>query len=209
MNYGYIRVSTQKQNFENQKEAISEKFKIDEWVQESKSGTIDYKKRNLGELIKKLTNKDTLIVTEISRLGRSLVMIFKIISELQEKKVRIIAIKNNFDLNPNKQNDIISQVLTFAFGLSAQIERDLISERTKQGLLVAKLKGKQIGRRKGETIYNVKLRKYQSEIMKKFKKGQSINSLAIEYKVTWGTMKNFIIKYSKMKNPKFKRNFSN
>lgn len=136
-------------------------------------------------------------------------MIFKIISELQEKKVRIIAIKNNFDLNPNKQNDIISQVLTFAFGLSAQIERDLISERTKQGLVVAKLKGKQIGRRKGETIYNVKLRKYQSEIMKKFKKGQSINSLAIEYKVTWGTMKNFIIKYSKMKNPKFKRPFSN
>ena len=101
MNYGYIRVSTQKQNFENQKEAISEKFKIDEWVQESKSGTIDYKKRNLGELIKKLTNKDTLIVTEISRLGRSLVMIFKIISELQEKKVKIIAIKNNFDLNVN------------------------------------------------------------------------------------------------------------
>ena len=78
-------------------------------------------------------------------------MIFDIIKELQNKKVRVIAIKNNFDLNPQKKNDITAQVLMFAFGLSAQvlmfafglsaqIERDLISERTKQGLIVAKSK---------------------------------------------------------------------
>ena len=93
-------------------------------------------------------------------------MIFDIIKELQNKKVRVIAIKNNFDLNPQKKNDITAQVLMFVFGLSAQIERDLISERTKQGLIVAKSKGKLIGRRKGEMIYNVKLRKYQRKIMK-------------------------------------------
>ena len=137
---------------------------VREWIEEKKSGTIDYHKRNLGDLINQLKENDVLVVTEISRLGRSLNMIFNIISELQNKGVRVIAIKNNFDLNPQKKNDITAQVLMFAFGLSAQIERDLISERTKQGLIVAKSKGKVIGRRKGEMIYNVKLRKSQRKI---------------------------------------------
>ena len=153
MFYGYIRVSTEEQNLENQKKAISEKYKIRKWIEEKRSGTVDFHKRNLGKLIEQLNEGDTLVVTEISRLGRSLNMIFDIIKELQNKKVRVIAIKNNFDLNPRKKNDITAQVLMFAFGLSAQIERDLISERTKQGLIVAKSKGKVIGRRKGEMIY--------------------------------------------------------
>ena len=101
----------------------------------------------------------------------------------------LIAIKNNFDLNPQKKNDITAQVLMFAFGLSAQIERDLISERTKQGLIVAKSKGKIIGRRKGEMIYNVKLRKHQRKIIRDYKSGMSINAIAIKYHVTWVTAK--------------------
>ena len=124
-------------------------------------------------------------------------MIFDIIKELQNKKVRVIAIKNNFDLNPQKKNDITAQVLMFAFGLSAQvlmfafglsaqIERDLISERTKQGLIVAKSK--------------VKLRKYQRKIMRDYKSGMSINAIAIKYHVTWVTAKRFITIYAKMKN---------
>ena len=92
----------------------------------------------------------------------------------------------------------MSQVLLFAFGLSAQIERDLISERTKMGLSVAKEKGKRIGRQKGEVVYNVKLRKYQNEILKKYNDGESINSLAKYYNVMWSTMKKFIEVYSKM-----------
>ena len=125
-------------------------------------------------------------------------MIFDIIKELQNKKVRVIAIKNNFDLNPQKKNDITAQVLMFAFGLSAQvlmfafglsaqIERDLISERTKQGLIVAKSK--------------VKLRKYQRKIMRDYKSGMSINAIAIKYHVTWVTAKRFITIYAKMKKP--------
>ena len=164
-----------------------------------KSGTIDYHKRNLGLLIEQLKENDILVVTEISRLGRSLNMIFNIMTELQNKGVRVIAIKNNFDLNPQKKNDITSQVLMFAFGLSAQIERDLISERTKQGLAVAKSKGKRIGRRKGEMIYNVKLRKSQRKIMRDYKNGMSINEIAIKYHVTWVTAKRFITIYAKMK----------
>lgn len=202
MTYGYIRVSTEEQNLENQKKAISEKYEIDEWVEEKVSGTVDYTKRNLGELIDKLKNGDTLIITELSRLGRSISMIFDIISMLKKRNVRCVAIKNNFDMNPNDSNDIITSVIIFAFGLSAQIERQLISERTKQGLSVARAKGKCIGRQKGETVYYVKLRKYQADIMSKADKGQSINSLAKEYNVRWGTMKNFIVKFSKMKKPR-------
>lgn len=201
MFYGYIRVSTEEQNLENQKKAISEKYKIRKWIEEKRSGTVDFHKRNLGKLIEQLNESDTLVVTEISRLGRSLNMIFDIIKELQNKKVRVIAIKNNFDLNPQKKNDITAQVLMFAFGLSAQIERDLISERTKQGLIVAKSKGKVIGRRKGEMIYNVKLRKYQRQIMRDYKSGMSINAIAIKYHVTWVTAKRFITIYAKMKKP--------
>lgn len=201
MNYGYIRVSTQEQNLENQRKAISNFYHIDEWVEEKKSGTIDYHKRNLGELINRLTSEDTLIVTEISRLGRSLMMIYEIIAQLTKKNCRVIAIKNNFDFNPNGSNQITSQVLIFAFGISAQIERDLISERTKQGLEVAKQRGKLIGRQKGEKVYNVKLRQYQNELIEK-RKTQSINSLAKEYHVTWSTMNNFFKKFIKMKKHK-------
>lgn len=204
MYYGYLRVSTEEQNLENQKIAILEKFNIDCWVYEKRSGTVDYHKRNLGGLMNNLSKNDVLVITELSRLGRSLSMIFKIINDLIEKGVRVVAIKNNFDLNPYAKNDYVSSVLLFAFGLSAQIERDLISERTKQGLVVARKNGKRIGRQKGEVVYNVKLRKYQNEIEFKINEGRSINSLAKEYDVTWTTMKKFINYYSKMENPKKK-----
>ena len=93
MFYGYIRVSTEEQNLENQKKAISEKYKIRKWIEEKRSGTVDFHKRNLGELIEQLNEGDTLVVTEISRLGRSLNMIFDIIKELQNKKVRVKKMK--------------------------------------------------------------------------------------------------------------------
>lgn len=192
MFYGYIRVSTQEQNTENQKKAISEKYTIDKWIEEKKSGTIDYRKRSLGKLLDTLKEGDSLVITELSRLGRSLTMVFNIISILKEKKIRCIAIKNNFDLDPTNPNDIVSSVLLFAFGLSAQIERELISERTKQGLAVAKAKGKQIGRRKGQKPCYYKLTPYKQQIQESIKTGASILSLAKRYNVTWVTMKNFI-----------------
>jgi len=192
MYYGYIRVSTEEQNLENQKQAISEKYAIDEWIEEKKSGTIDYKKRNLGELVQKLQAGDILVITELSRLGRSLTMIFNIITQLKEKKVRCIAIKNNFDLNPESENDLVSSVILFAFGLSAQIERQLISERTKQGLAVARTKGKRIGRQPGEKPHYFKLTPYKKIIIGYIKEGWSINSMAKEFGVRWSTMKNFI-----------------
>ena len=192
MIYGYVRVSTEQQDWQNQVSAISAKYKVDKWVEEKRSGTVDFKKRDLGDLVLKLKDGDTLIVTELSRLGRSLSMIYKIISELKDKKVRCIAIKNSFDMNPNNQNDIIAEVLLFAFGLSAQTERQLISERAKQGIAVARAKGKQIGKRKGDIPYYVKLRPYQAEIIEKRNNGGSILGLAKQYKVTWKTMQSFL-----------------
>lgn len=201
MNYAYVRVSTENQNLENQKITISQKYNIDEWFFEKRSGSIDYHIRKLNILIDKMKKDDVLIVTELSRLGRSIVMIFDIVSKLQKKGCGIIAIKNNFNLQCNNTNDIVSQTMIFAFGLSAQIERQLISERTKQGLIVAKMKGKKIGRQKGDTIYFCKLREYENELIIKRNNGQSINSLAKEYNVKWQTMKNFFIKYANMKKP--------
>lgn len=193
MIYGYLRVSTEEQNLENQERAISENWKVDKWIEEKKSGTLDYRKRNLGGLLEELKEGDTLVITELSRLGRSLSMIFNIISILKDKKIRCVAIKNNFDLNPNNPNDIISEVILFAFGLSAQIERQLISERTKQGLAVARAKGKKIGRVKGEKPHYYKLTPFKAEIEKELTEKKSINSLAVKYGVRWQTMKNFIM----------------
>jgi len=105
MTYGYIRVSTEEQTFDNQKIAIEAAYKIDKWVEEKRSGTLDYKKRSLGELIARLQAGDVLVITELSRLGRSLSMIFKIVNELKEKKIRLIAIKNNFDMKAATQAD--------------------------------------------------------------------------------------------------------
>lgn len=192
MIYGYIRVSTEEQNTENQKKAISEKFEVDEWIEEKKSGTVDYRKRSLGGLIERLVEGDTLVITELSRLGRSLAMVFNIISGLKEKKVRCIAIKNNFDLNPDNPSDIVSSVLLFAFGLSAQIERELISERTKQGIAVARAKGKRIGRQKGEKPRYFKLTPYREQLRNYLAEGRNINFIARTYNVRWKTASDFI-----------------
>ena len=193
MVYGYIRVSTEEQNLDNQKKAISERFQVDKWVEEKRSGTVDFKKRNLGELLEILHSGDVLVITELSRLGRSLNMIFNIINILKEKNVRCVAIKNNFDMNPADSNDIITSVLMFAFGLSAQIERELISERTKQGLAVARAHGKRIGRQKGEKPHYFKLTPHKVLIEKYISEGRSIYSMSKEFGVRWSTMKNFIL----------------
>ncbi len=194
MIYGYVRVSTEQQSYESQVLAINQRFKVDEWVEEKRSGTVDYRKRDLGDLLNKLKAGDTLVVTELSRLGRSLSMIYKIVSELKDRKVRCVAIKNSFDLNPANQNDIVAEVIMFAFGLSAQLERQLISERSKMGIQKAREQGKQIGKRKGDIPYYVKLRPYQAEIIAKRKNGGTILGLAKQYNVTWKTMQSFLNK---------------
>lgn len=202
MNYAYIRVSTENQTTENQKITIRQycrdhRLTKVKYISENVSGTKNYEKRELGKLIDIVQSGDVLIVTELSRLGRSITMIFEIFNILLKKNVKVYAIKENYELGDNVQ----SQVLAFAFSLSAQIERTLISERTKMGLERARKQGKQIGSIKGVKHKNYKLDKKKRYIQRRIKEKQSINSLAKELKVMNVTLVNFLkinnIKYGK------------
>ena len=150
MIYGYIRVSSDKQTVENQRFEINnfcrrENIKIDGWMEETISGTISYDKRQLGRLLNKVRKDDLIICAELSRLGRNLFMIMEILNICMTKECRVWTIKDNYRLG----DDIQSKVLAFAFGLSAEIERNLISQRTKEALARKKAEGVILGRPKG------------------------------------------------------------
>ncbi len=147
MIYGYIRVSTDKQTVENQKFEIlgfaqKENLKIDRWIEETISGTKDVSERKLGVLLKKVRKNDILIVSELSRLGRNLLQIMSILHYCMRQEVKLWTIKDNYRLG----SDIQSKVLAFAFGLSAEIERNLISQRTKESLSRLRSEGRRLGR---------------------------------------------------------------
>ncbi len=150
MIYGYIRVSTDKQTVENQRFEILEFAKrnslvLDSWIEETVSGTIRPENRALGKLLDSIQKDDLIICSELSRLGRSLFMIMSILNKLMEKGARIWTIKDGYRLG----DDIQSKVLAFAFGLSAEIERNLISQRTQEALKRKKALGTKLGRPKG------------------------------------------------------------
>ena len=192
MIYGYVRVSTSLQMVENQKLQIKQyckdnKFRNIKWFCETASGMTEPNKRKLGELLKIVKEGDIIICTEVSRLGRSMMMIMNELDLCLQKKVKVIAIKENFILD----DSIASKALMFAFGLSADIERACISERTRAGLQRARLKGKRIGRQKGEKPHYYKLTPYKRKIRQYLKEGRSINSMAKEFNVKWKTMNDF------------------
>ena len=193
MIYGYIRVSTDGQSVENQKLAIKNYCRVRrlrkiQWISETISGTKKPEKRKLGKLLNQAQENDTIVVTELSRLGRSLMMILDVLQELLERGVKVIAIKEGYELGDNIQ----SKVLAFAFGLSAEIERTLLSERTKQGLERARKEGKQIGRMKGQRPKRYKLSGKAAFIRRNRLLGRSKLSLARELCVTWATLNSFM-----------------
>ena len=150
MIYGYIRVSSDKQTVENQRFEINKfcernKLVIDGWIEETISGTKAYNKRELGKLLKRVQKDDLIICAELSRLGRNLFMIMEILNICMTKECRVWTIKDNYRLG----DDIQSKVLAFAFGLSAEIERNLINQRTKEALARKKAEGVTLGRPKG------------------------------------------------------------
>ena len=132
MIYGYVRVSTDKQSTENQRFEI-EKFakvknmRIDRWVEETISGTTDVAERQLGRLIKQIRKGDVLVTTELSRLGRNLMQVMSFLHQCMEKDIFVLTVKERYELG----NNINSKILAFAFSLSAEIERNLISEPRK------------------------------------------------------------------------------
>ncbi|MBO4507556.1 MAG: recombinase family protein [Spirochaetaceae bacterium] len=128
-------------------------FKIDKWIEETISGTISPKKRNLGKLLRKVRNGDTIICSELSRLGRSMFMIMSILNNLMENNVAVYTVKEGYRLG----QDLQSKVLAFAFSISAEIERNLIAERTTEALKRKKAEGVVLGRPKGRknTVYKL------------------------------------------------------
>lgn len=149
---GYIRVSTDKQNLENQKHKILEyahtyKLIIDEFVELEISSKGDHKKRKIDELFLKLKKDDTLICTELSRLGRNMLEILNLIERFNKAGIKLIFV-NQPELSTN-QNSALSSLLLAIYGYFAQTEREIISERTKQGLAAAKASGKKLGRPRG------------------------------------------------------------
>ena len=174
MVYGYIRVSSDKQTVENQRFEIQRfceqnHLTIDGWIEETISGTKSYNKRQLGRLLRKTQKGDIIICSELSRLGRNLYMIMEILSVCMSKECFVWTIKDGYRLG----DDIQSKVLAFAFGLSAEIERNLISQRTKEALARLKAQGKQVGRAKGSPTApeHFRLHKHDAYIRKALSDG--------------------------------------
>src|SRR3989339_419472 len=179
MIYAYIRVSTDKQTTENQhfeilKFTAEKKLSIDQWVEETVSSTKKVDDRKLGDLIGGINRGDTLIVTEISRLGRSLLEVMSILHTLMEKEVRVFTCKERYELG----NNINSKVLAFAFSLSAEIERTMISQRTKEALARKRAEGKRLGRPKGALSKKTKLTGKEAVIQELLSKRIAISAIA-------------------------------
>ena len=172
MIYGYIRVSTDQQSTSNQKfeinrYATSHNIQIDKWVEETISSRKPLNKRKLGSLLAELKDGDILISTEISRLGRSLLEVMGILQHCLAQNCQIWTLKENYKLG----SDIASKVLAFAFGLSAEIERQLISDRTKMSLDKLKSQGKHLGRPFGAKSKSLKLSKNTKKVKDLMAKG--------------------------------------
>lgn len=198
MIYGYIRVSTTKQTLENQKWEIQQyckknNIKIDKWIEETISATKDLSQRKLGKLLKKLNSGDLLIASELSRLGRKLLEVMSILHFCMKTDATIITIKDNFRLDAGIQ----SKVLAFAFGLAAEIERNLISQRTKEALASRKAKGVVLGRPFGAKSSKLKLSGYEKTISNLLSQGYSQIYISKKLKVHRETLREFIKKMRK------------
>ena len=193
MIYGYVRVSTDKQSLQNQKFEINnfcqmQQIKIDKWIAEMISGTKDFEKRKLGILLKKLKKDDILICSEISRLGRNLLQVMTILNFCMQKEIQVWTIKDNYRLGA----DIQSKVLAFAFSLSAEIERNLISQRTKEALSRIKASGRKLGRQFGSRNKKHILDGKEKDILKLINKGLPKKQIAKLMRVIIYTLYQFL-----------------
>lgn len=189
----YLRVSTEKQFLENQRDEISRfasknNLIIDKWYKETVSGTVSTKERKLAKLLRRMKPGDSLIVTEISRLSRTLLDVMTILNLCIQKKVVLYSTKEGYVF----QDNINSKVLGFAFGLVAEIERNLISIRTKEALARRKQEGKPLGRRKGSITKMKVLHENKLMIVKHLEEGMSQEFMAQQLGVSRSTVSRYI-----------------
>ncbi|MCY4161222.1 MAG: master DNA invertase Mpi family serine-type recombinase [Flavobacteriaceae bacterium] len=193
MVFGYIRISSEKQTIENQYYEINkfcknENLIVDKWIKETISGIKNVEDRKLGRLLKTMKKDDILICTELSRLGRSLMMIMGVLNQCMKSELMVWTIKDNYRLG----NDISSKVLAFAFGLSAEIERNLISQRTKEALDRKRAEGVILGRPKGRKSSKTKLSGKESQIKDLLSKKMSYSAMGRILKVNRLTVSKYI-----------------
>ncbi|MGI2299968.1 recombinase family protein [Candidatus Cardinium hertigii] len=175
----YLRASTDKQEVMHQKYEILEyarnnDLRVDEYIQVTISSTKNSKQRRIDELTKKLSPQDTLVVTELSRLGRSTAEVVNLVNTLIEQQVRIIIIKQNLDFN---RYDLNSKVVVTLFSLFGELERDFISLRTKEALASKKANGIKLGKPKG-TIQKSQFDVDREKIIELLSLGVSVRKIA-------------------------------
>lgn len=194
--YGYLRVSTEDQDENSQRRGVDEfaaknGLKIDEYViDHGLSGAKEFKDRAIGKMIKKLQSGDTVIASEISRIGRRLVLVLNFIKICTEKSVKFFTVKDRYSIADTLQSKVILTVM----GLCAEIERDLVRQRTKEGLARARAEGKILGRPKGRKTAPEKHKLNNKEVLIRslMEEGLSQRKIAAIVKVNRNTLANFI-----------------
>ena len=195
----YLRVSTAEQDVEKNKSDIlhlaneKELGKV-EWVEELASGRLSWRKREIAQVLKDLQPGDNLIVSELSRLGRSMLECMEILSIGSQKQINIYAVKGNWQLDGSIQ----SKILAMAFAMAAEIERDLISQRTKEALAAKKRAGMKLGRPKGSG--KSKLDKYQPEIEALLANGSTQRYIAGRFGTTESNLSRWMKKHKLRRN---------
>ena len=194
--YAYLRVSTLEQNTEKNKLDIlkyvnANKLGNVEFIEEQISGRTSYKERKLGKLLEIMKKDDVLIVPELSRLARSITQIFEIIDYTKQKGIKLYTIKENFN---NTEQSITSTVTSTIFALVAQIERELISIRTKEALKARKATGMKLGRPKGKG--KSKLDEHKTDILKLIELKVPKTIIAKQYNTSIPNLYNFLKGYT-------------
>lgn len=179
MNYAYIRVSTQIQSYDGQRYEIEKwcgmrSISIDRWVQEKVSGNRDWNERTLGNLIKRMKQGDLLVCTELSRLGRNMMMVMSILNICSTKGIHVYSIKDHFELS----DDLQSKIVAFAFSLAAEIERNLISQRTREALAARKAAGVRLGRPMGTSAKRRRFEEMLPDILRMREQGMNMEIIA-------------------------------
>lgn len=192
--YGYLRVSTDKQDCDNQKigvEALAEKLglPIESWIVDNGvSGTKEPEKRQLGKLLKKIKSGDVIICSELSRLGRKLFMVISILEHCMKVGAKVLTVKDGYELGDNVQ----SKVLAFAFGLVAELEREMISKRTKEALARQKAQGKRLGRPNGSRNKKHALDGKEELLSRLLRQKTPKQEIAKKLNICYGTLYKFL-----------------
>ena len=191
--YGYIRVSTEKQTsanqrFEIERHLLNKGIAVDKWINETVSGAVSFKKRRLGIALRRFQKNDILICSELSRLGRSILDVLTILNLCIERNIQVWTVKEAYRLG----GDIQSQMLAFVFSMAAQIERTLISERTREALKRIKAEGKVLGRPRGRRNKHYVWNGKEDKILELLGQGVKKKKIANEIGISIGSLYEFI-----------------